>query len=496
MSGRNVMKPATTVVVLLGMWSWTGCGDECSRSSDCPAGHICYQGSCRPIGFDADADGDAEGGPDADADADGDTDIPGPDADADDVPGPDADADADGEDIPGPVCGNDRCEVGEGCAGCPVDCGVCPGCPNGVCEVAVESCIDCEADCGICPPICGDSLCEAGETCSACAYDCRCPDCPDGTCQAYESCSACEADCGACPVECGNGIVQTGEECDDGNTVSGDGCEPGCRFTCHEGDPCDDGDPCTEDFCDSSSHTCGGRPGPDGVTCGGGDICTGMGTCLAGVCVHSSPPDCNDWEDCTTDTCDPVAGCVHTPKAAGTTCNDGFYCLTGERCRLGLDGLMYCTAEFGTSPCDDGNPCTDDACDEATDSCSWTSPTYRPVECGADGRGDTMGMSGRYRNLACPDGTHAAAGPDDMAQVTPTTSGTLTVTVTAAESAPGTTVHILTNPCSTSSCISRGTTTATATVTAGTTYYILVDTGLPADPEHPDGRWVYSVTCP
>jgi hypothetical protein len=71
----------------------------------------------------------------------------------------------------------------------------------------------------------------------------------------------------------------------------------------------------------------------------------------------------------------------------------------------------------------------------------------------------------------------------------------LTVTVNAAESAPGATVHILTNPCSTSSCISRGTTTATATVTAGTTYYILVDTGV-GDPTYPDGRWVYSVTCP
>ncbi len=54
MSGRSVMKPATMLVVLLGMWSWTGCGDECSRSSDCPAGRTCYQGSCRLIGVDAD----------------------------------------------------------------------------------------------------------------------------------------------------------------------------------------------------------------------------------------------------------------------------------------------------------------------------------------------------------------------------------------------------------------------------------------------------------
>jgi len=33
------------------------------------------------------------------------------------------------------------------------------------------------------------------------------------------------------PSNCGNGIVDPGEECDDGNGVSGDGCDPNCAFS-------------------------------------------------------------------------------------------------------------------------------------------------------------------------------------------------------------------------------------------------------------------------
>jgi cysteine-rich repeat protein len=33
------------------------------------------------------------------------------------------------------------------------------------------------------------------------------------------------------PADCGNGALDPGEECDDGNNVSGDGCEPDCTYT-------------------------------------------------------------------------------------------------------------------------------------------------------------------------------------------------------------------------------------------------------------------------
>jgi hypothetical protein len=67
--------------------------------------------------------------------------------------------------------------------------------------------------------------------------------------------------------------------------------------------------------------------------------------------------DCNDHEVCTTDTCDPVAGCQHA--AAAGKCDDGKACTVKDACE---------GKECKGTPvdCDDGDPCTDDACVEGT----------------------------------------------------------------------------------------------------------------------------------
>jgi cysteine-rich repeat protein len=89
---------------------------------------------------------------------------------------------------------------------------------------------------------------------------------------------------------CGNGDLDPGEECDDGNSVSGDGCEPGtCLYSCHEDSECDDGNVCNgEEQCDDASHACApGENAPagtsceDGVPCTTGEICDGEGHCPA-----------------------------------------------------------------------------------------------------------------------------------------------------------------------------------------------------------------------
>jgi cysteine-rich repeat protein len=314
--------------------------------------------------------------------------------------------------------------------------------------------------------------------------------CDDGNFDLTDDCIACQ------PARCGDGFLRShpavpanAEECDDGNTVSGDGCDSGCLYSCHADGECNDSNPCTVDFCDPSMHVCATRLADDGVSCGGTSMCTGFGTCLAGVCVFSPPPDCDDHEPCTTDTCDATDGCVHTAVAEGTPCDDGLFCLTGEHCRLGLDLRMYCTADLGTSPCDDHNACTDDSCDEVSDSCSHIVTTYRDVDCGAEMRGDAYGRPNEYHDLACPGGTFTAAGADDMQQVTVTTAGTLTVTVDTGTSIAGTTIFLLSAPCSPSACIGGGTTVATATVVPGT-YYILVDSSAAG------GSYRYAVTCP
>jgi cysteine-rich repeat protein len=97
------------------------------------------------------------------------------------------------------------------------------------------------------PEICGDHIvnpdpapgpaeeCDDGNTVDddLCDNDCEL-NCGDGVQEGSEQCDeggetpTCDDDCSA--VECGDGNLNeaAAEECDDGNTVSGDGCEPDC----------------------------------------------------------------------------------------------------------------------------------------------------------------------------------------------------------------------------------------------------------------------------
>ncbi|GMV39431.1 MAG: hypothetical protein AMXMBFR64_11470 [Myxococcales bacterium] len=65
---------------------------------------------------------------------------------------------------------------------------------------------------------------------------------------------------------------------------------------------------------------------------------------------------CDDGNPCTTDACDPAKGCVHTDN--GALCNDGDACTVADTCDAG---------SCGGNPlaCNDGNPCTTDSCDPA-----------------------------------------------------------------------------------------------------------------------------------
>jgi len=64
--------------------------------------------------------------------------------------------------------------------------------------------------------------------------------------------------------------------------------------------------------------------------------------------------DCNDQDLCTTDLCDPVAGCVHQLNQA--PCDDGDACSTGDLC---VNGVCQGKASLN---CEDNNPCTDQVC--------------------------------------------------------------------------------------------------------------------------------------
>jgi cysteine-rich repeat protein len=108
----------------------------------------------------------------------------------------------------------------------------------------------------------------------------------------------CDEDCSI--TACGNGIVTAGEECDDGNAVVGDGCKPDChRDNCGDGLPglgeeCDDGNAVEGDGCDSNCTT---------TRCGNG--------------VVSPSEECDDGNVLACDGCNP--DCTPGPVGAINT---------------------------------------------------------------------------------------------------------------------------------------------------------------------------------
>jgi hypothetical protein len=200
--------------------------------------------------------------------------------------------------------------------------------------------------------------------------------------------------------------------CDDLNACTSDACDSvsGCTFTakpansvCDDGDAlCTNGDKCVAGVCVGTPVNCptGGNKcnvatcdkdhggclvaANADAPCNDGDPCTDKDVCdatdpLNGQCMGKSK-DCNDKNDCTDDACDNATGCTHTPNAA-TTCTAGGTCAAMGTCNAGV-----CNAP--ASACDDGNICTDDACD-AKKGCVHTANT---AKCN-DGNACTYGES-------------------------------------------------------------------------------------------------------
>ena len=163
--------------------------------------------------------------------------------------------------------------------------------------------------------------------------------------------------------------------CDDNNPCTDDGCDPksGCfnkpnKAPCddhnlctlgdHCGDSscqsgalatCDDLNPCTDDSCDPVA---GCKHTPNSKPCDDNDACTIKDACTGGTC-KGTPASCNDNNECTFDYCDRAMGCQHVGMA--TTCNDYNLCTFDDRCTAGK-----CMGDTGG--CDDNNPCTVDSC--------------------------------------------------------------------------------------------------------------------------------------
>lgn len=186
-------------------------------------------------------------------------------------------------------------------------------------------------------------ICEAGGDCD---------DSDDGVFPgAEEKCDAKDNDC--------DGIPDDGL-CEDADPCTQDICDPveGCSHVPGSG-VCDDGDPCTvNDFCnevDGGGFNCKGVP----KDCDDGNSCTDdLCNQVTGECYwpNNTNPCDDDGNPCTTDVCE-NATCQHK-LASGIACEDENPCTTGDVCVSG-----QCQSG-GPTNCDDENNCTSDSCDQ------------------------------------------------------------------------------------------------------------------------------------
>ena len=171
--------------------------------------------------------------------------------------------------------------------------------------------------------------------------------------------------------------IHTTVSCNDLNECTADACNPatGCEYTAMPGAPCTGQDPsaCTLDtgLCNEAAD-CVLTPildcCEDNSECADGDLCT-IESCVGNECTEPVLVDCVAPDACFQSGCDPATGqCVDLP----VVCAPAGPCET-----LSLD----CDVDPGESPCiyapipgccdindpnpdqcDDGDPCTGDAC--------------------------------------------------------------------------------------------------------------------------------------
>jgi len=175
---------------------------------------------------------------------------------------------------------------------------------------------------------------------------------------------------------------QNGQWCDGREVCEGGFCRQGIAPDC-----ADDVD-CTSDTCDEAADSCvhlanhtfcppgqlcnaaSGCYDPgvcdDDGDCSDGVFCNGQERCVTGACQGGTEPPCEDVIECTHDSCDEDRdACVNVPD--DSLCEDRAFC----------DGPDICEPSIGcvpsyVDPCDDGDTCTSDLCNETSDSCSTT----------------------------------------------------------------------------------------------------------------------------
>ena len=264
------------------------------------------------------------------------------------------------------ACTTDVCDPKSGCSHAALPDGT--ACDDGSGCTQSDACGN--GACAGTQKVCDDGLACTTDTCSG-----------DGVCAGTADAGSCVLD-GVCVA---TGTGKAGDAC----LV----CDPSLSSSAWsprpDGTQCDsDGTVCTTDTC--AAGACGHVPNT--ASCDDLDACTTADTCAAGQCAGVLYV-CDDGHPCTVDTCDGAGGCTapvapgaclvegactvagalsptdpckacdpatspteYSPRPADAPCNDGTACTVDDRCKAG-------TCAGDAIDCDDGNVCTDDACD-------------------------------------------------------------------------------------------------------------------------------------
>ncbi|MBM4394508.1 MAG: hypothetical protein FJ087_02320 [Deltaproteobacteria bacterium] len=116
--------------------------------------------------------------------------------------------------------------------------------------------------------------------------------------------------------------------------------------------------PCKALRCDARAGHCVMADLPDGAACKPLTACETNGRCVAGACAGVQV-SCDDGNPCTDDTCDDHDGCGHTANAAA--CDDGNPCTPESACAntvcAGIGNDCPCAGDADCAPKEDGNRC-------------------------------------------------------------------------------------------------------------------------------------------
>ena len=204
-----------------------------------------------------------------------------------------------------------------------------------------------------------------------------------GDATACDDQNPCTTDTCDLTADCKHAVDDTAA-CDDGNSCTADSCKGGkCVSSvicdCAVDVDCDDKNPCTTDVCQAGKCV---AKDADGNACSPADKCqtANSGTCSGGSCVPGKAPvDCSAAGDaCNAGICDPSTGkCQVVAKPAGTACDDGNGCTTGDTCAGGI-----CAA--GTPVVCASKPCQDAACQSTGASSHTCTLSAQPVGTACD----------------------------------------------------------------------------------------------------------------